>query len=238
VKTALSIFILILCVNGAFSQKKYNKKQFKKDSIAIMKPPLMRIQLRIDNKLTFYKGDSYNIQGFDAGILLKEKIRLTLGYYSLNDELSDYSRTQDNGYFNRHLNLKYASTNIEFVYFNSRFFTFGIPFEFGFGENKLTYTPSQNDLTLITSKGFVSILDAGASAIFKPIRWVGLRTVVGYRKTLLNQVSGSKLDGVFVSFGIAVNLHEIRRDVRMFLLKKKYKRLGDPLDTAVDLITD
>ncbi len=203
-----------------------------------MKPPLWRPQIRIDNKLTFYKGDSYNIQGFDAGILLKEKIRLTVGYYALSDELSDYSRSQDNSYFNRHLNIKYASTNIEFVYFNSRFFTFGIPFEFGFGQNKLTYTESQNDLNYITSKGFVSILDVGASAIFKPIRWVGLRSVVGYRKTLINQVRGSKLNGVFLSFGIAVNLHEIRRDVRMFRLKKKYKRLGNPLDAAVDLITD
>lgn len=220
------------------SKKKFTRAQFRKDSVAIMKPWLMRPQLRIDNKISFYRGDSYNIDGFDAGIMLKEKIRFTLGYYRLNDELSGYSKTRSGTYFDRQLKLQYGSLNIEFVYHNSRFFTLGIPFEFCFGNNILHYRTSLNDPTRNTNRGFVSLIDLGASGTFKPIRWVGVRFTGGYRRTIINHVPGSRFDGPFISFGIAVNVREVSKDVRMFLLKKKYKRLGDPLETAVDLITD
>lgn len=219
-------------------KKKLSRAQFRKDSIAIMKPRLIRPQLRLDNKISFYRGDSYNIDGIDAGIILKEKIRFTLGFYRLNDELSGYSKTESGTYFDRRLRLHYGSMNIEFVYHNSRFFTLGIPFEFCFGQNTLRYKTSPADDRSYTRSGFVSMIDLGASGTFKPIRWVGVRFTGGYRRTIINQVPGSRFDGPFISFGIAVNVREVSKDVRMFLLKKKYKRLGDPLGTAVDLITD
>lgn len=219
-------------------KKKFSKAQFRKDSVAIMKPRLIRPQLRLDNKISFYRGDSYNIDGIDAGIILKEKIRFTFGYYRLNDELSGYSKTRHGNYYDRRLKLQYGSINVEFVYHNSRFFTLGIPFEFCFGENRLRYKTDPNELVSLTNRGFVSMIDLGASGTFKPIRWVGVRVVGGYRRTVINHVPGSRFDGPFVSFGIAVNIREVSKDVRMFMLKKKYKRLGDPLETAVDLITD
>jgi hypothetical protein len=219
-------------------KKKYSKAQFRKDSVAIMKPKLFRPQLRIDNKISFYRGDSYNIDGIDAGVIVKEKIRFTLGYYRLNDELSGYSKTESGTYFDRKLKLQYGSMNIELVYHNSRFFTLGIPFEFCFGKNTLNFKTSPTDMQRYTRSGFVSLIDLGASGTFKPIRWVGVRFTGGYRRTVINQVPGSRFDGPFISFGVAVNLREVNKDVRMFMLKKKYKRLGDPMETAVDLITD
>lgn len=203
-----------------------------------MKPWIVRPQLRLDNKISFYRGDSYNIDGIDAGVILKEKIRLTLGYYRLNDQLSGYSKTESGTYFDRRLTLEYGSVNVEFVYHNSRFFTLGIPLEFCFGRNILRYRTSPTDPRLLSNRGFVSLIDFGASGTFKPIRWVGVRLTGGYRRTIINHVPGSRFDGPFISFGIAVNLREVSRDVRMLMLKKKYKRLGDPLETAVDLITD
>jgi hypothetical protein len=219
-------------------KKKLTKAQFRKDSVLIMKRWLLRPQLRIDNKITFYQGDSYNIDGIDAGVMVKEKIRFTLGYYQLNDELSGYAKTRQGSFYERSLKLQYGSLNIEFVYHNSRFFTLGIPFEFCFGESTLRFKTSPADLKFNSNRGFVSLIDLGASGTFKPIRWVGVRLTGGYRRTIISQVPGSRLDGPFLSFGIAVNVREISKDVRMFMLKKKYKRLGDPLDTAVDLITD
>lgn len=252
-KFFIYILFLIFCVTSVSAQKtsntakpktrvqpkkKLTRAQFRKDSMAIMKPMLFRPQIRLDNKICFYKGDSYNIDGIDAGVILKERVRFTLGYYRLNDELSGYSKTENGTYFDRNLKLHYGSINIEFVYLNSRFFTLGIPFEFCFGKNTLNFKTSPTDQVSYTKSGFVSLIDLGASGTFKPIRWVGVRLTGGYRHTIINSVPGSRFDGPFISFGIAVNLREISKDVRMFALKKKYKRLGDPLDTAVDLITD
>lgn len=171
------------------------------------------------------------------GAIFKEKLRVTLGYYSLSDELSDYDNTH-RMYYDRHLKLQYGSINTEFIYLNKRFVSLGLPLEFGFGRNQLRYRTSVNDINYNTVRGFVSLVDVGLSGTFKPIRWVGIRGVVGYRKTIVNKIEGFKFDGVFISFGVAVNLWEISKDVRLFQLKKKYRRLGDPIDTAVDLITD
>ena len=171
------------------------------------------------------------------GAIFKEKLRVTLGYYSLSDELSDYDNTHKM-YYDRHLKLQYGSINTEFIYLNKRFVSLGLPLEFGFGRNQLRYRTSVNDINYNTVRGFVSLVDVGLSGTFKPIRWVGIRGVVGYRKTIVNKIEGFRFDGVFISFGVAVNLWEISKDVRMFQLKKKYKRLGDPINAAVDLITD
>lgn len=219
-------------------KKRLTKAQFRKDSVAIMKPWLIRPQLRLDNKISFYRGDSYNIDGVDAGVIIKEKIRFTLGYYRLNDELSGYAKTRQGTFFDRQLKLDYGSMNIEFVFHNSRFFTLGIPFEFCFGQNTLRYRSSPRDPERYSRTGFVSLIDLGASGTFKPIRWVGIRLTGGYRHTVINHVPGSRFDGPFISFGVAVNVREVSKDLRMYMLKKKYKRLGDPLETAVDLITD
>ncbi len=224
--------------SAAFSQKKYSKKQFKLDSLHIVRIKLARPQVRLDNKITFYDGDSYTINGFDIGAIFKEKFRLTLGYYSLSDELSDYSSDKKHTYLDRHLRLQYVSINTEYVFLNKRFVSLGVPIEFGFGENRLRYKTDYREIHSKTLRGFVSLIDFGLSGTFKPIRWIGIRGVIGYRKTIINDIEGFKFDGIFISFGIPINLWEISKDVKMFQLKKKYKRLGNPLEAAVDLISD
>lgn len=201
-----------------------------------MRVRLARPQIRIDNKITFYRNESLNINGFDAGAIFKERLRVTLGYYYLNDDLSTYEKNRNGTYINKKLKLRYGSLNLDFICLNTRFFTIGVPVEFGFGKNQLRYRDFNYEIR--EHKGFISLLDFGISVTFKPIRWVGVRGVAGYRKTLYNQIDDFRFDGYFLSGGIAVNIHEITKDLRMYQLKRKYKRVGNPLDTAVDLITD
>src|SRR4051812_35228863 len=107
-KTAVfSLFISFVFSALSFSQSKKEKAAFLKDSVHIMQVKLVRPQFRIDNRSVFFKGQSLNINGFDAGVLLKNKLRLTLGYYSLNNELSSYNKTIENVEYNRQLKLQY-----------------------------------------------------------------------------------------------------------------------------------
>ena len=78
----------------------------------------------------------------------------------------------------------------------------------------------------------------GLSGTFKPIRWIGLKVAVGYRKTLINKVKDVPFDGVYSSVGLAVDLREIIKDYQMFKLKKKYYKNANSVETAVDLITN
>jgi hypothetical protein len=73
---------------------------------------------------------------------------------------------------------------------------------------------------------------------FKPIRWIGVKGVIGYRKTLFNHVSNFHFDGPFASIGLSADIREVIKDVQMFKLKKRYKKNLNSMETAIDLITD
>lgn len=236
-KVIISIALCLFTCTDLLSQSKKDRAAFKKDSLAIMKPKLVRPQFRIDNRNIFYKNQNLTVNGLDAGVLLKEKLRLTLGYYTLNNVLSAYKKTVDEVELNRKVKLDYGTINTEFIYKNTRFFSLGMPLEFGFGNNILEYYSEDGTVVQEKSSGFLCITDFGLSVTFKPIRWVGLKGLLGYRKTVFNQVKDFEFDGVFTSLGLNIDLREISRDVKMFKLIKKYKK-RDQVETAVDLITD
>lgn len=220
-------------------KKLYSRENFIKDSTYIMRLKIVRPQLRADNRNIFFKKQTLALSGFDAGVLLKEKLRVTLGYYRLNENLSTYNdQESQNGQFDRQLKMNYGALNTEFIYMNTRFFSLGMPLEFGFGQNVIRYKTTEESMDFEQRKGFVLSTDFGLSGTFKPIRWVGIRGVVGYHKNVINQIPGFRFDGVFTSVGLNVDIREITKDVQMYRLKKKYKRLGNPVGTAVDLITD
>lgn len=235
------IFILsglLFCFCGSFAQKsRKEREQFIKDSIHIMRVKLVRPQFRLDNRNFFYKNQTLNLSGFDVGVLLKDKLRLTLGYYSLSNNLTAYEKIIDDVKYERQLKLQYGSLNTEIIYRNTRYLSLGMPLEFGFGSNALQYNNAETGAVNSRQLGFVIMSDFGLSATFKPIRWIGLKGIIGYRKTLFNQVKDFRFDGLFTSIGLNIDIREIVKDIQMFNLKRKYRH-GNSVENAVDLITD
>lgn len=239
-KFRISFFLIALFFGfiKAYSQTKAEKKAFIKDSTYIMRVKMVRPQFRIDNRNIFVKGEVITINGFDAGVLLKDKLRLTLGYYTLNNKLSAYKKTIDNVEYEREIKLNYGSLNSEFIYKNTRFFSLGMPLEIGFGKNTLYYINPAGERVGESKSGALMITDFGLSVTFKPIRWIGLKGIIGYRKTVFNQVKDFDFDGICTSIGLNIDIREIVKDVQMFRLKKKYRKKFNSIETAVDLITD
>lgn len=241
-KCILVLSVIVLSASVANAQPKKGKPmtraEFKKDSLKIVAPKLYRPQLRAENRYVFYKGQSIVLRGFDGGVLIHQKLRIAGGYYFLIDNLSTYSRVDPlNSYQTRSYRLKYGSLNAEFVVKNTRYFSVTTPFEFGFGKNHLfIYDELGGEVS--HNQGAIGISYFGVSGIFKPIRWVGLRAVAGYRKTLFNGMKDFYFDGFTGSIGLYVDLHEITKDVRMYRLKKRYKKNFNGASTAVDIITD
>lgn len=235
------LFFLLIFALPALAQpekKKYTRANFIKDSTEIMRIKLVKPQFRVDNRNIFFKGQVLTLNGIDAGVILNEKLRLTGGYYQLNDNLKHYQTEIDGVQVDRHLKLNYGSLNTEFIYKNARFYSLGMPMEFGLGANTLTYRNSLNGDIYESKSGFLILADFGLSGTFKPIRWIGIKGVVGYRKSVMNQVKDFHFDGLFTSVGLNLDIWECVKDVKMYKLKKKYKRINSPVGTAVDLITD
>jgi hypothetical protein len=228
------LLLLVFLVNG---QEKMDREQFLRDSAKIMRPKLVRPQFKLDNRLTFFEGQSLVINGLDAGVLLKDKLRLTVGYYELNDDLNALKHTRDSLDFRGLIHVSYASINTEFIYKNTRFFSLGMPLEIGAGETVLRYKNMATEEIGSTERGLIAMSHFGLSATFKPIRWFGLKAIAGYRKTLFNKVKDFNFDGVFTSLGFNVDVREIIKDIRMIRLQKRYRR-GNTVSNAVDIITD
>lgn len=237
-KKTLIIFLFFIVVSNVYAQKKITKEQFLKDSTYIMRPRIARPQIRIDNRLTFFKKQTLGINGFDAGLLLKEKLRFTLGYYKVAERLTSFEKVFDGLNYDADYKLNYGALNLEFIYKNTRFVSLGLPVEFGFGNNSLKYSSKQNSIQPINKSGFTAISYFGLSGTFKPIRWIGLKAAIGYRKTIVNEVKEISFDGLYTSIGLAIDFREIIRDCRMYKLQRKYRKNSSAIGTAVDLITD
>jgi hypothetical protein len=233
----LSLFLFFICSFTGYTQKLSEKEQFIRDSVEIMKIKLVRPQFKFDNRLTYYEGQTLSINGLDAGVLLKDKLRLTLGFYRLEDDLSAFRQTIDSIDLGRVIKLNYGTINTEIIYKNARFFSLGMPVEIGFGKTELSYKNYGSDIIYKKQKGLIALAHFGLSATYKPIRWLGLKGIVGYRKSLFSQVKEFQFNGFFTSLGLNIDFREIIKDIRMFNLKKKHRR-GNNLGNAVDLITD
>jgi hypothetical protein len=231
-------FLILFIVLPGYAQKKMTRKRFIEDSIKIVKPKLVRPQFRLDNRMTFLNDQKLSVTGIDAGVLLKEKLRVTLGYYRVSDKLTSLSKTIDNVDYVGQYDLNYGSLNLEFNYKNTRFFSFGAPLELGIGGNELKYIIKDTNVETEKQSGLIAMAYFGASGTFKPIRWVGLKMALGYRKTLFNQVKNLPFEGFYTSVGLSLDVREVIKDVRMYKLKKRYRKDANAVETAVDLITD
>src|SRR4051812_45374148 len=111
-KTFLSFLILFATVQYVSAQK-LSREQFIADSMKIIAPKLIRPQVRLDNRPTFYQKQSFLLTGFDAGVLLKEKMRLALGYYKMEHKLKEEKAPIDSLSGGRILHMELGALNSE-----------------------------------------------------------------------------------------------------------------------------
>lgn len=226
-----------LCIANALYSQNTEPDQFTRDSLEIAKVKLVRPQFRFDNRQTFVGKQALGITGFDFGVLLSEKLRVTLGYYSMEDRLKEFDETIEDIEFGKLVELKYGSLNTELIYRDTRFLSFGMPLEFGIGWNRLQDVNITSGEVLQSKSGAIAFVNFGMSATFKPMRFLGLKGMIGYRKVAYNQVKDYNFDGFFTSIGLNIDVHAVVTDVPMYRLKKKYNR-GNNISNAVEIITD
>jgi hypothetical protein len=66
-------------------------------------------------------------------------------------------------------------------------------------------------------------LGAATKIILKPVRWIGLSIMGGYRY-VFEEKANLNLDGAYYSFGVWVDIRQIYRDIKFYgFQKRKYK---------------
>jgi hypothetical protein len=109
--------------------------------------------------------------------------------------------------------------------------------DFGAGINTFPEKNITTDQVLRTRSGPLVFANFGLSLTFKPMRFLGLKGIVGYRKIAYNQVKDFSFDGLFTSIGLNADVNALTTAIKMFRLKKKYKR-GNNVTNAVDILTE
>lgn len=232
---SLTLFLCLLFAATGSAQT--DNEQFIRDSLAIVKVKLVRPQLKFDNRQTFYGGQALAITGFDAGVLLAEKLRVTVGYYNMNNNLNNRAFMRNDTAFGTLIHLEYGSLNTELIYKDERFFSLGMPLEIGAGVNTFRDKNVTTGEVLRTTSGAMLFVNFGLSGSFKPMRFLGLKAMIGYRKMAYNQVKDFSFDGFFSSIGLNVDVHEITTEIKMFRLMKRYHR-GNNVSNAVNILTN
>jgi hypothetical protein len=228
---------LVLQISPLSAQSSDADKQFIKDSLELVKVKLVRPQFKFDNRVTFYEGHALDITGFEAGVLLVDKLRLTVGYYGLRDRLKAFDKTVEDQKFGRTYRLDYGSLNTELIYKDYRFFSWGMPLEIAAGKNVFQDKNLGTGEIISTQSGLVLFVNFGLSATYKPMRFLGLKGIIGYRKMAYNQVKDFLFDGFFTSIGLNVDVRSLVTSIKMYKLKKRYHR-GNNIRNAVETITE
>ncbi len=228
----LRIILYIICY-GSFqnltSQTRAHKKKAKeiylKDSIRIYTPKRIYPQVGLDNRKSFIRKSPVDIRGIYAGILFKSRFKFAIGYYEVSAEGHTNKKISANQEQNiRNLDLYYGTFNFEYLIIDKRHIKMGFPINVGFGYSDLKIYDEYKVQLLYHSEGNFTPFSLAGEVTLKPMRWFGFTGSVGYRKLLSRSEPRIDFDGYFYSFGLAIDVKEIVKDVRLVMARKRYKK--------------
>ena len=210
---------------------------FRKDSLLIITPKLVRTELRLDSRASTFQGTEVNIYGYYFGVMIKSKLSLGLGYYRISTVLP--AKNVVNGVnINTSLVVNCGSLNTELIYYNRRYISLGFPLEFAFGQYNLTNASSDEGKIINQQVKFLAFANFGLSGTFKPFQFIGLKLMAGYRKCIYPEEKVFNFNGVYTSLGLYIDFADFMSNIKMYKLLKRNHKVKNALSTNVDLFTD
>lgn len=74
-------------------------------------------------------------------------------------------------------------------------------------------------------QGPIKLSSAGLQVIFKPLKWIGLVGMGGYRFVRFNEKTNLNFNNFYYSYGVWVDIRQIHRDLRFYGFKRpKYRK--------------
>lgn len=195
--------------------------KFLKDSLHTYRYKIVRPYGNIDNRNSFLKNRASNFNGYQLGVIFDDYHTFGIGFYQLN-RATRLNAPVKSGYQLR--NLRYTTIFYEFMLVNGKYFEMDLPFEIGYGSYKALFTDSSDAVyNRPVSPSFLP-LAGGVKFIGKPVRWIGVSVMIGYRY-IFQEASILELNNLYFPFGIWVDLRQVYRDVKFYgFQRKRYRR--------------
>lgn len=209
------------------------RTQLQKDSAHIFRFQMVRPFLGIDTRNSWIKNENgtknvpINVNGFQLGVILHEDHTVGLGFYSIANSSKLPHKLTDRNNRTRYQNLKlsYATLFYQYTIVDTRFFELDVPMEIGIGKYDYYLSDSvQVKLPKTVETGPMRLTGGGVNIVLKPVRWIGLNGMAGYRFCVFNKHTALNLNGLYYSYGVWIDVRQIIRDTRYYLVKKRRYR--------------
>ncbi len=207
--------------------------KFQKDSAHTYRFKNIRPWLGLDQRDSWIKNEKgaktvpVTINGLQAGVILKEKHTVGLGLYTMNGtsqkpvKLND----QNNKITYQELLLKYVTLNYQYVLIDTRYFELDVPMEVGLGHYIYNLKDENQTALLWHEAGPVRLTGGGVQMVFKPLKWVGISLMGGFRIVTFNKKTNLNFNGVYYSYGLWVDLRQIYRDIKFYgFVRPNYRK--------------
>ncbi len=243
----LTVFLLPFCAHAQKLSKTERidslKQKFQKDSARIYRFQKFRLRVALDQRGSWISNTKLNktvpvsVNGLQIGVILFERHTIGIGFYEITrtakkpKTVNDVNSPPKSGA----LDLRYNTLFYEFALFKKKYYEVDIPIEFGLG--RYVYDVHQAGLNTWHEQGPVIIYGLSAQLIIKPVRWIGLVGMGGYRYTTFspneirstnpNAEKETQLDfrNFYYSYGVWIDLRQIIRDTRFYGFKRpKYRK--------------
>lgn len=199
--------------------------QLRHDSAEIYRFRKVQSLLALDSRNTFAQtprsnNTPFELRGIKAGVVLHERHKLALGLYTIRESKAKI-RPDDNGPVREvNLRLLYIGASYEYLFIDNRWWQLGIPIEAGIGG----YDAPKPDSNVTLERLRIFPLGSALDVHFKPLRWLSLTAMGGYRYVATLKKGPVNLNNWFYAYGVSLNTKNIWDDTKYFLKKRKYKK--------------
>jgi hypothetical protein len=228
--TLVSLKIIVFSQNISDKRQLYRDSlttKLKADSIHIFRFQKYRPYLNLDQRYSFPKDAPINVNGLQLGVLINNKHAVGLGGYQITEDARQKTKTRTDKdiLVNRKLDMNYLTFFYQYTLIDRRFFELDLQAESGVGKYNLKFYDIQTNILKAERSAVVFVEGIGPQLTFKPFRWVGVNTMIGYRFTF-EKNANLNFNGAYYSYGVWLDIRQIIRDCRYYLVKKpKYKKL-------------
>ena len=224
--TIFFFFFLLFGLENSYSQKTdtaaVNKKHFS------LKP-----SFDFDQRFSFIRTRIVNIWGERVGIIINDEFKTGVGGYFLSDLHKGTSLGVDgNPLYYAKRNLAFGTAYFEPFLFRRDLWEFSIPFELGYGKSHFNiyqwatdnFVESHTADFFPSGVGLSLSLKAPEIRHLKPLRWVGINGLIGYRVCLLENVFKTDYDGPFWSISGTIFLDRAVDDIKEWKQKRRAQK--------------
>jgi hypothetical protein len=195
------------------------------DSAHTYRDKKVRPYFSIDNRNSFIDGRKAQFNGIQLGVILFEEHTVGLGLYGITQKSkSKYAVLDDTIAADKSVSLNYFTLFYEFGFFERKHFEISMPLELGLGGYDIKWENARTGRLYMERRGGIILTGIGVQPAWRPIPWVELSFLLGYRAVLDNATS-EHFNGFYYNFGLSVDFRQIYRDIKYRgFIRKKYRR--------------